>query len=80
MAAKKYVYSQVKQIGVLTAVPIILFAGPIAGYFIGDWIDRKFQFYPWGTILFLIFGFVASGREIFRLLKQILKEEKKNDA
>mgnify|MGYP003394798093 CR=1 FL=1 len=72
----KAFYSQVKQIGALTAVPIILVVGPILGYFVGDWIDRKFQFYPWGTISFLILGFVASGREIFRLLKQILKEDK----
>lgn len=77
MAEKKEaLYSQVKQIGALTAVPIILVVGPLAGYFFGDWVDRRFQFYPWGTVLFLVLGFVASGREIFRLLKQILKEDK----
>lgn len=80
MAEKKEApYSQLKQIGALTAVPIILVVGPLAGYFFGDWVDRKFQHYPWGTIVFLVLGFVASGREIFRLLKQVLKEEK-NDA
>ena len=74
-------YSQVKQIGALTAVPIILVAGPLAGYFFGNWVDGRFRVYPWGTILFLILGFVASGREIIRLLKQLLKEDKKkNDA
>ena len=78
MVEKKDAYSQLKQIGVLTTVPIILVAGPIVGYFIGDWVDRQFRFYPWGTILFLVLGFVASGREIFRLLKQLLKEDKKN--
>ena len=78
MAEKKDAYSrQVKQIGALTAIPIILLVGPFAGYFVGDWIDRKFQLHPWCTILFLIFGFVASGREIFRLLNQLLKEDKK---
>ena len=75
---------QVKQIGALTAVPIILLVGPFIGFFVGDWIDRKFQLHPWGTVLFLILGFVASGREIFRLLNQILKEDqeekkRKND-
>ena len=80
MAEKKDAfYSQVKQLGALTAVPIILVAGPLAGYFIGNWVDGRFRVYPWGTVLFLIFGFVASGREIFRLLKQLLKEDKKND-
>lgn len=70
-------YSQVKQIGALTAVPIILVLGPLVGYFAGDWVDRRFQVYPWATISFLVLGFVASGREIFRLLKQILKEDSK---
>ena len=73
---KNVIYTQVKQLGVLTTIPIILLVGPVAGYFAGDWIDRKFRFYPWFTIIFLILGFVASGREIFRLLKQILKEDK----
>ena len=74
-------YSQVKQIGALTAVPIILVAGPLAGYFIGNWADSRFRVYPWCSILFLVLGFVASGREIIRLLKQVLKEDnKKNDA
>lgn len=68
---------QLKQIGALTAIPVILLIGPVAGYFAGDWIDRKFQLHPWCTVLFLILGFVASGREIFRLLNQILKEDNK---
>lgn len=78
MAEKKDAfYSQVKQIGALTAVPIILVLGPLVGYFFGDWVDRRFQWYPWATISFLILGFVAAGREIFRLLKQVLKEDSK---
>ena len=77
MEEKKDTYlSQVKQIGTLTAVPIILLVGPFAGYFVGDWIDRKFQLHPWCTILFLALGFVAAVREITRLLKQVLKEDK----
>ena len=70
-------YSQVKQISALTALPVILIAGPIAGYFMGDWLDRKFQIYPWCTVVFLVLGFTASGREVFRLLKQVLKDDKK---
>lgn len=72
---KPAIYLQVKQIGALTAIPVILLVGPILGYFIGDWIDRKFQLYPWFTIIFVFAGFFAAGREIFRLLKQILKED-----
>ena len=69
--------SQVKQIAALTAVPIILLVGPISGYFIGDWLDKKFLLFPWCTIGFLVLGFVAAGREIFRLVKQVSQEDKK---
>jgi F0F1-type ATP synthase assembly protein I len=80
MAEKKGAfYSQVKQIGALTAVPIILVLGPLLGFFAGDWIDRRFQTYPWGTISLLVLGFIAAGREIFRLIKQVLKEDSKKD-
>ena len=72
--------SQLKQIGALTAIPVILLMGPLLGYFAGDWIDRKFQVFPWFTIIFLFLGFVASGREIFRLLKRVLKEEANRSA
>lgn len=77
MAEKNDSYSsQVKQIGALTAIPILLLSGAFVGYFVGSWVDRKFQHYPWFTILFVTLGFVASGREVIRLLKQVLKDDK----
>ena len=78
MAEKKeVVYSQLKQLGALTVIPIVLLVGPLVGFFIGGWIDQKFRLYPWFTVLFLILGFVASGREVTRLLKQVLRDENK---
>lgn len=66
---------QLKQLGVLTTIPIILLAGPAVGYFMGGWIDRKFQIHPWFTVALTALGFVASSREVFRLLKQISKDD-----
>ncbi len=75
MAGKKSAfYSQVKQLGVLTTIPIILFVGPVVGFLLGGWIDRKAHIYPWFTMIFVFLGFVASGREIVRLLRQISKD------
>ena len=69
-------YSQVKQLGVLTTVPMILLVGPVIGFFLGGWIDRKAHIYPWFTLFFILMGFAASGREVVRLLKQISKDDK----
>ena len=67
-------YSQVKQLGILTTVPIILLIGPVVGFWIGGWVDRKINTYPWVTIILTLMGFLASGREVARLLKEALRE------
>ncbi|HTL70648.1 MAG TPA: AtpZ/AtpI family protein [Candidatus Eisenbacteria bacterium] len=68
-------YSQVQQLGIVTTIPIILLVGPAVGFWIGGWIDRKAHSYPWFTTIFTVLGFIASGREVFRLLKQISKDD-----
>ena len=68
-------YTQVKQLGILTTIPIILLVGPAIGYFLGRWVDRKADSYPWFTVIFVFLGFIAAGREVFRLLRQISKDD-----
>ena len=72
---KNAFFAQVKQLGVLTTIPIILLVGPIIGFVLGGWLDRKAQSYPWFTIIFITLGFIASGREVFRLLKQVTRDD-----
>ncbi len=64
-------WKQMKQLGVLTTIPIILLVGPAIGFLAGGWIDRKSHTYPWFTIILIGLGFVASGREVVRLLKEV---------
>jgi F0F1-type ATP synthase assembly protein I len=54
-------------------------AGPIVGYFIGDWLDDKLGTAPYLVIVMIIFGFVSSGREFFRLLKLAADGNKDSD-
>ena len=68
-------YSQVKQLGLVTTIPIILVVGPIVGFLFGGWIDRKANCYPWVTIVFVLLGFAASGKEVVRLLKIVSKTQ-----
>ncbi len=76
MPGKKDAYfDQIKQVGVLTTIPIILLIGPAVGYFLGSWIDRKSHTFPWFTIILVGLGFAASGREVVRLLQEIAKSE-----
>ncbi|MCX6828742.1 MAG: AtpZ/AtpI family protein [candidate division Zixibacteria bacterium] len=74
---KKKGRSEIRQLGLLGTIPILLAVGPLVGFFIGRWLDEKLGTEPFLLVLFLIFGFIASGREIYRLLKRAEDEEKK---
>jgi F0F1-type ATP synthase assembly protein I len=58
-----------RQVGILTVIPFVLLSGPAIGYLLGSWLDGRFGTEPALLILFLLLGFVASGRETYRLIK-----------
>lgn len=53
-------------------------AGAVAGgYFIGSYLDKKLNTYPWLMLLFMILGIVASFIEFFKMVKKLLGENEK---
>ncbi len=56
--------------GLLAAVPALLLAGPLIGFFGGQWLDTKFGTDPWLMTFGVIFGIAAAGKEIWRLVKK----------
>nr|MBN2278682.1 AtpZ/AtpI family protein [candidate division Zixibacteria bacterium] len=62
--------NQIRQLGLLGTIPILLVVGPVVGFLIGRWLDSKLGTEPYLLILFLIFGFIASGREIYGIIKK----------
>ncbi len=70
MADKNDEKSQlIRQIGLLTVIPILLAVGPLVGMFIGKFLDRWLNTEPYLMIVFIVMGFVASGKEVYRLVK-----------
>jgi ATP synthase protein I len=65
--------SEIRQLGLLGTIPILLAVGPVVGFFIGRWLDKKLGTEPFLMVLFLIFGFIASGREIYGIIKRAEK-------
>lgn len=70
-------YKQYKQIGLLTTIPFLLAAGPILGYLIGSFLDKKFGTEPYLMILFITFGFIASGKQVYNIIVRAIKENNK---
>jgi F0F1-type ATP synthase assembly protein I len=58
----------------LVVIPILLAVGPILGYFIGNFLDKKLGTDPYLMILFIVLGFIASGREVYQLVKKAYQE------
>lgn len=53
-------------------------AGAVAGgYFLGSYLDKKLNTYPWLMLLFMMLGIVASFIEFFKVTKKLSGENKK---
>ena len=66
----------VRQIGVVTTIPMILVAGPLVGYWIGQWGDSRFGTDPWGKTIVALLGFVASLKQVITVIQRWIKETK----
>jgi ATP synthase protein I len=65
-----------RQIALATSIPIIMLAAPAVGYFIGRYIDRLLGTERIMVVVFLLLGVAAGGVETYRLIKEIVKEDK----
>ncbi|OGF04932.1 MAG: hypothetical protein A2W00_08020 [Candidatus Eisenbacteria bacterium RBG_16_71_46] len=61
--------------GLLLAIPTLLIVSPLAGFFLGGWLDRLFGTPPWLAMIGLVLGFAAAGREVYRIYRLYLAEE-----
>ena len=64
-----------RQIGLLSSIPFILALAPIVGYFLGIYLDKKFQTEPWLQLTLLGLGFVAGVRETVKIVKMAQRED-----
>lgn len=58
---------------------MMLLVGPALGYFLGKWLDGKFNTDPYLMVILALFGFVASAKESYRTIKKIADDAEKND-
>jgi len=64
--------------GLLLAIPTLLIVSPLVGFFLGSLVDRWLKSSPWGSIIGLVMGFVAAGREIQRIYRRYMAEEERS--
>lgn len=71
-------YRLAKIWGLLTFIPVVLAAGPLTGYFLGEYLEKRFGFAPYLSLLCLALGFTTSIREIIKILRIIYKTDAKS--
>ena len=74
---KEDFYKGVKTVGFVSFIPFMLAAGPLTGYFIGTFLQKKFNLSSWVVWLALVFGFLVTITEIIKILKAVARVNKK---
>ena len=67
-----------RQVGLLTTIPVLLAVSPLIGFFMGRFLDQKLDTDPIFTIVFLILGFIAGARQTARVIRLASKEKKRD--
>ena len=70
-------YSALRSAGLLLAIPTLLIVSPLAGFFLGVWLDRLLHTRPWLSIVGLALGFVAAGRETWLIYRRVLAADER---
>jgi len=74
---KEDFYKGVKTIGFVSFIPFMLAAGPLSGYFFGDFLQKKFNLPSYVVLVGVILGFAAGIMETVKILKALSRMNKK---
>jgi hypothetical protein len=73
------VYKWIKIGGILSFLPFILAAGPLAGFFLADYLEKKFHTPGLVSVICVVTGFLASLRETVKIVRKALDIEKEDE-
>jgi len=76
MANKKELYKRIKIAGMISYIPVVLAAPALAGFFLGDYLQKRFNLPFYFSIIFITLGFIIGIRESVRIIRTVLKIEK----
>lgn len=70
-------YKWIKIGGLLSFLPFVLVAGPMAGFLLGNYLEKKLGLPSWVSIALITVGFIGSLRETIRVVKIALRTQEK---
>ncbi|MDD5085692.1 MAG: AtpZ/AtpI family protein [Candidatus Omnitrophica bacterium] len=75
---KTLFYKWLKIGGLLSFIPVVLAAGPLGGYFIGSFLEKRFGLGYYVSLGLTAIGFLASAWEAVRIVRLALKTDEKS--
>jgi hypothetical protein len=75
---KPEVYKWIKIAGLVSFLPFVLVVGPVGGYFIGDYLQKRFSLNRYFTLIIIAVGFIFSLRETVRIIKLVIFIDRKS--
>lgn len=68
-----------RMVGVMSTAVLTPVFSVLVGFLAGLFLDRRFGTSPWLTILLLLLGLIAGGREVYRFVKRSQKMLEEDD-
>ena len=67
-----------QQAGLLTSIPFVLLVGPAIGYYLGNALDGRWRYAPWGMAGGIVLGLLSSARVTIQLIRQAQQADTNN--
>lgn len=67
-------YKVLRQLGMLTFIPMVLVCGPLVGGLLGRWLDLHFKTGQGVMIVLVLLGFAAGATEAYRIIRRASRE------
>ena len=64
----------IRQLALFGVIPVLMAVGPLVGFVIGKLLDGWLGTEPFLMVLFIGLGFVASGKEVYDLIRKGSKD------
>jgi hypothetical protein len=75
--AREEIYIKVKIVGLLMFIPLVMGTGPLAGFFAGEYLRRRFGLPVFTTYILAAAGFAAAAIETVKIIRLIFKSIRK---
>jgi ATP synthase protein I len=66
-------------LGALSTVGITLVVATVIGYFIGHYLDGRFNTTPWLTLVFLLLGIAAGFKNLYDQTRRLMDQDGTDD-